>query len=79
MARPVIAHPTAATATAKPGVGAAAAGGGLKPGERVQLRGRKSKDESGTPTFEATKLVKRLRTYGAEPTVASTEPRFALT
>ena len=46
----------------------------VKPGERLQLRGRKSKDEEGTPTFEATQLVKRLGTCSAEPTVASAQP-----
>lgn len=46
----------------------------VKPGERLELRGRKSKDEAGTPTFEATKLVKRLGTCGGEPTVASAQP-----
>lgn len=45
----------------------------VKPGERVELRGRKSKDEAGTPTFQATKLVKSLGTCGAEPTVASAQ------
>ena len=30
----------------------------LNPGERVVLRGRKSKDDTGKPTFEVAKLVK---------------------
>ena len=30
----------------------------LNPGDRVALRGKKSKDESGKPTFEVSKLVK---------------------
>ncbi len=30
----------------------------LNPGERVALRGKKSKDDSGKPTFEVAKLVK---------------------
>jgi len=34
----------------------------LAPGERVSLRGKKSKDESGKPTFQVAKLVKD---YGA--------------
>jgi hypothetical protein len=34
----------------------------LPPGERVALGGKKSKDDSGKPTFEVTKLV---RDYGA--------------
>ena len=46
----------------------------VKPGERLQLRGRRSKDEGGTPTLEATKLARRLGTCGAEPTVGSALP-----
>ena len=34
----------------------------LNPGERVVLRGKKSKDDSGKPTFQVTKLVKE---YGS--------------
>jgi len=34
----------------------------LAPGERVALKGKKSKDDSGRPTFEVQKLVK---SYGA--------------
>ena len=34
----------------------------LNPGDRVALRGKKSKDNSGKPTFEVSKLVKD---YGA--------------
>jgi len=30
----------------------------LNPGERVSLRGKKSKDDSGKPTFQVAKLVK---------------------
>lgn len=30
----------------------------LNPGDRVALRGKKSKDDSGKPTFEVSKLVK---------------------
>ena len=30
----------------------------LPPGERVSLRGKKSKDDTGKPTFHVTKLVK---------------------
>jgi len=30
----------------------------LNPGERVALRGKKSKDDSGKPTFQVAKLVK---------------------
>lgn len=37
----------------------------LKPGQRVELKGRKSKNESGTQTFEAKKLVKDLGACGA--------------
>lgn len=32
----------------------------LKPGQRVELKGQKSKDKGGTETFEARKLVKNL-------------------
>ena len=32
----------------------------LKPGQRVELKGQKSKSEAGTQTFEARKLVKEL-------------------
>lgn len=39
----------------------------LKPGERVQLRGRKSKDEAGTLTLQPTKMVKNLGACSAEP------------
>lgn len=37
----------------------------LKPGQRVELKGQKSKNESGTQTFEAKKLVKDLGACGA--------------
>lgn len=37
----------------------------LKPGQRVELKGQKSEDESGTQTFEARKLVKDLGACGA--------------
>jgi len=32
----------------------------LKPGERVELKGNKSKEKAGTETFRATKIVKNL-------------------
>lgn len=34
----------------------------LKPGQRVELKGQKSKSESGTQTFEPKKLIKDLGT-----------------
>jgi|ERR1700682_5160771 len=39
----------------------------LKPGERVQLRGRKSKDEAGSLTLQPTRMVKNLGACVAEP------------
>ena len=37
----------------------------LKPGERVELLGKKAKDESGEPTFEVHKMSKDLGQYTA--------------
>ena len=37
----------------------------LKPGERVQLVGKKAKDDSGEPTFEVQKMSKDLGTCTA--------------
>jgi hypothetical protein len=45
----------------------------LKPGQHVELKGQKSKNESGVPTFEAKKLVKDLGSCGASASVAKTQ------
>lgn len=37
----------------------------VKPGQRVELKGSKTKDDSGTQTFEAKKLIKDLGACGA--------------
>jgi hypothetical protein len=39
---------------------------GLKPGDRVQLKGKKSSGDGGAQMFEPTKVVKNLGTCGAE-------------
>src|SRR5438445_11522435 len=41
----------------------------LKPGQRVQLKGQKSKNDSGAQTFEAKKLVKDLGACSASASV----------
>lgn len=46
----------------------------LKPGQRVVLRGQKSKSEAGAQTFRATKLVKDLGVCAAATPVAQTRP-----
>jgi hypothetical protein len=46
----------------------------LKPGQHVELRGQKSKNESGAQIFEAKKLVKDLGSCGASASVAQTKP-----
>ena len=46
----------------------------LKPGQHVELKGQKSKNESGVQTFEAKKLVKDLGSCGASASVAKTQP-----
>jgi hypothetical protein len=46
----------------------------LKPGQQVELRGQKSKNESGAQTFEAKKLVKDLGACSASASVAKTQP-----
>ena len=46
----------------------------LKPGQHVELKGQKSKNESGVQTFEARKLVKDLGSCGASASVAKTQP-----
>ena len=45
----------------------------LKPGQHVELKGQKSKNESGVQTFEAKKLVKDLGSCGASASVAKTQ------
>lgn len=42
----------------------------LKPGQLVQLKGKKSKNDAGAETFAARKLVKDLGACGASPAVA---------
>jgi len=39
---------------------------GLKPGDRVQLKGKKSSGDGGMQMFEPTKVVKNLGSCGAE-------------
>ena len=46
----------------------------LKPGQRVELKGQKSKNESGAQTFEAKKLVKDIGSCDASASVAQTQP-----
>jgi len=46
----------------------------LKPGQHVELKGQKSKNESGAQTFEAKKLVKDLGTCTASASAAQTQP-----
>jgi hypothetical protein len=44
----------------------------LKPGMRVELRGKKSKDSAGTRTFQAQKLVKSLGACSVGQSAADT-------
>ena len=46
----------------------------LKPGQRVELKGQKSKADSGAQTFEAKKLVKDLGSCDASTSAAQTHP-----
>ena len=46
----------------------------LKPGQHVELKGKKSKNESGVQTFEARRLVKDLGTCTASASVPQTQP-----
>jgi hypothetical protein len=46
----------------------------LKPGQRVELKGQKSKADSGAQTFEAKKLVKDLGSCDASTSAAQTQP-----
>jgi hypothetical protein len=45
----------------------------LKPGQHVELKGQKSKNETGTQTFEAKKLVKDLGSCGDSASVSKTQ------
>ena len=45
----------------------------LKAGQRVELKGQKSKSEAGAQTFEARKLVKDLGSCSAPTSVAQTQ------
>jgi hypothetical protein len=45
----------------------------LKPGQHVELKGQKSKNESGAQTFEARKLVKDLGSCSAPASVAQAQ------
>jgi hypothetical protein len=47
------------------------AGISLKSGERVELRGKKSKDEKGAQTFQANKVVKNLGACSTESSASS--------
>ncbi|HEY1424756.1 MAG TPA: hypothetical protein VGF20_14980 [Candidatus Acidoferrum sp.] len=46
----------------------------LKPGQRVELKGQKSKSDGEIQTFEAKKLVKDLGSCSAPTSVAQTQP-----
>lgn len=46
----------------------------LKPGQRVELKGQKSKSDAGEPSFEAKKLVKDLGSCAASTPVAQAQP-----
>jgi hypothetical protein len=46
----------------------------LKSGQHVELKGQKSKNESGIQTFEAKKLLKDLGSCGASASVTQTQP-----
>jgi hypothetical protein len=43
----------------------------LRPGQRVELKGHKSKSEAGSSTFEAHKLLKELGSCGTSATASS--------
>jgi hypothetical protein len=43
----------------------------LKPGDRVELKGKKSSGNGGNEMFEATKVVKNLGSCSAEPAAAA--------
>ena len=43
----------------------------LKPGERVELKGKSSKDRKGAPTFHVSKVVKNLGTCSTQSAVNS--------
>jgi hypothetical protein len=46
----------------------------LRPGQRVELRGQKSKADSGAQTFEAKKLIKDLGSCDASTSAAQIQP-----
>jgi hypothetical protein len=46
----------------------------LKPGQRVELKGQKATNESGSQTFEARKLVKDLGSCSSSASLAHTQP-----
>jgi hypothetical protein len=46
----------------------------LKPGQRVELKGQKSKSEAGAQSFEAKKLVRDLGSCTASTPVAQAQP-----
>ena len=46
----------------------------LKPGQRVELKGQKSKTDAGAQSFEAKKLVKDLGSCTASTAVAQAQP-----
>jgi hypothetical protein len=46
----------------------------LKPGQRVALKGQKTKSDAGAQTFEARKLVKDLGSCSAPTAMAQTQP-----
>jgi hypothetical protein len=46
----------------------------LKPGQRVELKGQKSKSDAGVQSFEAKKLVKDLGSCTASTPVAQAQP-----
>jgi hypothetical protein len=46
----------------------------LRAGQRVELKGHKSKADSGAQTFEAKKLVKDLGSCDASTSAAQTQP-----
>ena len=46
----------------------------LKPGQRVELKGQKSKSDAGAQSFEAKKLVKNLGSCTASTPVAQAQP-----
>jgi len=46
----------------------------LRPEQRVEIKGQKSKADSGAQTFAAKKLVKDLGSCAASTSAAQTEP-----